>query len=93
VVDGQEHRVLRRLASRDLEGHPRADPELARFVRGGRHDGALGRVTATAHDHRETGELRATQDLDGGDELVHVHVQHPVGHAKSVTAAGADVTP
>ena len=63
-----------------LQRHPGAHPELAGLVGRGRDDGSLGRVAASADDHRQPGQLGASQDLHRRDELVHVDVQHPVRH-------------
>ena len=93
VVDRQEDRVLRRLARGDLQRHPRSDAERTRLVRRRRHDGAFGRVAAAADDHRKPGELGSAQHLDRSDELIHVHVQHPVGHATSVARCDRDCHP
>ncbi len=41
------------------------------------HDAALGRVAVTADHDGAAAQLRAAEDLDGGDELVEVDVQDP----------------
>jgi len=53
---------------------------FAGFVRGGADHAALGRVTIAADDHWAPAKLGTAQQLDSRDELVHVDVQHPVGH-------------
>jgi hypothetical protein len=53
---------------------------LAGGVGSGGDDAALGRVAVAADDQRLAVELRMPQDLDGSQELVEVHVQHPAGH-------------
>jgi hypothetical protein len=58
--------------------------ELARFVVGRRDDAPLGRVAVAADDDRAAGEFGATKDLDGGDELVEIDVQHGAAHASSM---------
>jgi hypothetical protein len=94
VIDREEHGVRRRLARRDLQRHPGADAVCACFVRRRRHDGSLGRIAAPADDHGPARELRVTQHLDGGDELVHVDMQHPRAgtHESSVAAPAPVVT-
>jgi hypothetical protein len=60
------------------------DAEPARLVVGRRDDTSPGRIAVAADDDRTTGELGATEDLDGGDELVEVHVQHEAAHPCSM---------
>ena len=82
LVDRQQHGLgARRTAI--LQRHPRPDPELAGLVGRRRDHAALGRVAAAADDHRQPGQLGATEDLHRRDELVHVDMEHPAGHAPS----------
>ncbi len=77
-VRGQERRV-RAAARRAAQRHPGVHAELARLVGGARHHLArLGRIAAAADDHRQADEFGVAAQLDGGQELIEVHVQDPV---------------
>jgi len=79
AVDGQEHRV--RAAPRGgPQRLPRVHAERAGLVGGRGHHAALRRIPVTADYHRAAAQFRMSQDLDGRDELVKVHVQYPAGH-------------
>ncbi len=73
--------ALRRGAQRQAGVHA----ELARLVGGGGDDAALRRVAVPADHDRLAAQLGVAQLLDGGEELVQVHVQHPLGHAGGLT--------
>ena len=81
-IDREEDGV-RKLARSDPQRHPRADAERPRLVGRRRDDASLGRIATSADHHGQAGELGATQHLDGRDELVEVHVQHPGGRHRS----------
>ena len=73
--------ALRRGAQRQAGVHA----ELPRLVGGGGDDAALRRVAVAADHDRLAAQLGVAQLLDGREELVHVHVQHPLGHAVGPT--------
>ena len=66
---------------------PGSDPERPRLVRRRRDDLPGPSRVAVAADHDgSTRQLRAAQDLDRGEELVEVDVEHPV--ASGLRTAG-----
>ena len=87
-VHRQEHAVgaaLGRGAQRLAGVHA----ELARLVGGGAHHAALGGIAVAAHHDRLAEQFRVAKHLDGRDELIEVHMQHPPAHARSLTRFGA----
>ena len=80
AVHGEEDRV-RASARRGTQRQSGVHAEGAGLVGSGADHPALGRVTGAADHHRESPQLRVTQNLDGGDELVEVDVQYPPSHA------------
>ena len=86
-VHGQEHAV-RAALRRGTQRQARVHAELARLVGGGGDDAALRRVAVPADHDRLAPQLGVTQLLDRREKLVHVHVQHPLGHAVGPTQPG-----
>ena len=82
TVDGQKNRIWQ-LLRRDTQGHPGSDAELSCLVRRRRDHASLGRVSPAPDDNRLTREFRMTEDLDRGDELVQIHMQHPPSARRS----------
>jgi hypothetical protein len=60
------------------------DAELARFVRGSRHDSAL--IGRRPHDHRLPAQLGMVVLLDGRKERVHVNVEYGPVHGRDAAA-------
>ncbi len=76
AVDGQEDAFGAPLQGR-AQGHARAHAERSRLVRRRGDDPALRRVAVTPDDDGSAPQLRMSQHLDGGDELVHVDMEEP----------------
>ena len=88
-VDRQEHRVGRAPLGQ-LERQPAADAVRAGLVGRRRHHRPLGRVAPPADHHGQPDQLRAAQQLDGDEELVHVDVEHPVLRHPPILARRSD---
>ncbi len=84
VVVRWQHDSLRAQPPRLGHRHRRVDAEPPRLVRGGEHHPAL----LTAHDDRPPEEVGAVEELDGGEERVHVDVQD-----RAAGVVGAPVAP
>jgi len=82
----------RKTASGQRRNAVRSQPGMhavsARLVGRGGHNAALGRVPVAADHHGPAAQLGMPEHLDGGDELVEVHVQDPVPHALSLAEPG-----
>ena len=77
-VRGQKRRI-RAAPRRAAQRHSGVHAELARLIGRARHDLArLGRIAAAADDHRQADEFGVAAQLNGGQELIEVHVQDPV---------------
>ena len=87
-VHRQEHAV-RTALGRGAQRLPRVHAELPRLVGRGADHAALGGVAVAAHHDRLAAQFRAAQHLDGRDELVQVHVQHPPAHNGNGTRSAA----
>jgi len=77
VVGRQEHRV-RAPAGGLAQRHPGPHAERARLVGRGRDHGPIGDLAAPPDHDGAPGQFRTAQDLDRGQELVEVDVQHPL---------------
>ena len=79
-VRGQERRV-RTSARGGAQRHPGMHAELASRIRRARDDFArFGRIAVAADDDRQPGQFGVAAHFDGGQKLVEVDVQHPLGH-------------
>ena len=75
---GRQKRRVRTAAGRAAQRHPGVHPEPAGLIGGARHHLAgFGGIATAADDHGQADQLGVAAQLDGGQELIEVHVQDP----------------